>query len=852
MASGSIGRMSDFNPGEEDIKSYLLRLKHFFKANEVKDEKKVSILITVIGPKILAVLSDLLSPKTVDEKTFDELTKVLEDHFSPKRLVVAERYTFYSRCQKPTESISDFAVAIKHLAIFKGSPGEIKDVKARIVLKDGAIPKFCKYRPVPYALRKAVEDELDRMVADGIAYHVTSADWATPLVVIQKSQGVRLCGDFKVTLNQAIQTEHYPLPQPEDIFASLAGCKWFSVLDLEAAYLQLSVAEESQELLTLATHKGLVRLRRLPYDLSSAPALFQAAMDKIIGGLVGTVAYLDDVLIGGSTKEEALSRLESVLQRLHEYGVKVNENKCRFLQSSVQYLGYCLTAEGISPQEGILEAIRDAPEPTNKEELRAYVGLTDHAPLVTIFGSKRGVPGVAAARLQRWALILSAYNFEVKFRRGADLPHADALSRLPLPDDRTLELETNHVSHVDTCVQVFNCSELVSDAPITSKDISRLTDKDPVLSKVRDFIWHGWPDVKDVELLDFYRRREELSVDNNCVIWGARVVVPEKLRNAVIRLLHDQHPGINRMKMLARSYVWWPGLDKCIEDTVSACHVCQCTRNAVAKVPLQPWPLSTCRWQRIYIDYAEEPQTRQQLLIVVDSFSKWLEVFIMKSTTSAKTIERLRSLFASFGLPQELVSDNAPNFTSTEFKEFLRNNGVKFTLSPPYHPASNGAAERCVQEVKKNLKRQVLAEGSTAVSLQHKLDNFLFVYRNTPSTVTGLSPAELFLQWKPRTKLALLKPHLMSQIEKRKEMQKNSADRHCGSFRSFVEGENVLVKTVRQEQVSWVPGRILEKRSAVTYVVKVLVKTRFCHADHLRHSQLEEEEEGIMINRPMQ
>lgn len=243
------------------------------------------------------------------------------------------------------------------------------------------------------------------------------------------------------------------------------------------------------------------------------------------------------------------------------------------------------------------------------------------------------------------------------------------------------------------------------------------------------------------------------------------------------------------MKMLARSYVWWPGLDKCIEDAVSACHVCQCTRNAVAKVPLQPWPLTTCRWQRIHIDYAEEPQTRQQLLIVVDSFSKWLEVFIMKATTSAKTIERLRSLFASFGLPQELVSDNAPNFTSTEFKEFLRNNGVKFTLSPPYHPASNGAAERCVQEVKKNLKRQVLAEGSTAVSLQHKLDNFLFVYRNTPSTVTGLSPAELFLQWKPRTKLALLKPNLMSQIEKRKEMQKNSADRHCGSFRSLWKGK---------------------------------------------------------------
>ncbi|XP_054257479.1 uncharacterized protein K02A2.6-like [Macrosteles quadrilineatus] len=687
------------------------------------------------------------------------------------------------------------------------------------------------------------------MIAEGIAYPVTSSQWATPIVVIQKKSGVRLCGDFKVTLNQVIQSEHYPLPQPEDIFATLAGCSWFSVLDLEAAYLQLPVAEESQPLLTLTTHKGLVRLRRLPYGLSSAPALFQAAMDKIIGGLPGSVAYLDDVLVGGSSQEEALSRSESVLQRLQSYGVKVNDSKCKFLQPSVQYLGYCLSSKGISPQEGILEAIRNAPEPTSKEELRAY---TDHAPLVTIFGNKRGVPCVPAARLQRWALILSAYSFEVKYRRGLDLPHADALSRLPLPDDDQLELDSNYISHVSSLVEAFDCFKLVSDLnPITAKDIARLTDTDPVLTKVRDFIWHGWRDSQDSELVAYFRRRDELSVENQCVLWGSRVVVPEKLRSAVIQLLHDQHPGINRMKMLARSFVWWPGIDKTIEETVLSCHVCQCTRNAVAKVPLCQWPRASSRWQRIHVDYAEDPLTRQQMLIVVDSFSKWLEVFIMKSTTSFKTIEKLRTLFASFGLPEELVSDNGPNFASGEFREFLSNNGIKFTLSPPYHPAPNGAAERFVQEVKKNLKRQVMASGSETISLQHKLDNFLFAFRNTPSTVTGVTPAELFLQWKPRTKLTMLKPCLLSAIDKKREAQKEAADNHQGSFRSFVEGEKVLVKSVWQEIISWIPGRILERKSPSTYVVSVLGgKIRFCHADHLRSSKLTEEEE-VTVNRPV-
>ncbi|XP_054259325.1 uncharacterized protein K02A2.6-like [Macrosteles quadrilineatus] len=614
-------------------------------------------------------------------------------------------------------------------------------------------------------------------------------------------------------------------------------------------------------------------------------------MDKIIGGLPGTVAYLDDVLVGGSSREEALTRLEHVLQRLQSYGVKQSKQWVLSTDVLVHYdvqkpliltcdasprgVGAVLShlIDGVEKPIAFASKSLSASEKNysqlHKEALALVIGVkkfhkyiygrsnvvlrTDHAPLVAIFGSKRGVPCVAAARLQRWALILSAYNFEVKYRRGVDLPHADALSRLPLPNDETMELEANHLSHVENVVEVFSCYKLLSDdTPITAKDIARLTDRDPVLSKVRDFIWHGWRSADEPELIAYFRRKDELSVDNNCVVWGARVVVPEKLRSAVIRLLHDQHPGISRMKMLARSYVWWPGLEKNIEETVSTCTVCQCTRNAAVKVPLYQWPRTTNRWQRIHIDYAEDPQTRQQLLVIVDSFSKWLEVFLMKSTTSFKTIERLRTLFAAYGLPEELVSDNAPNFTSAEFREFLSRNGIKFTLSPPYHPASNGAAERCVQEVKKNLQRQVIESQLEGVTLQHKLDNFLFVYRNTPSTVTGLSPAELFLQWKPRTKLTLLKPNLLSVIDKKKEQQRSAANSIRGGARHFGKGDKVWVKTVRGEHVSWVPGKVMEQRSPATYVVSVLGKVRFCHADHLRSSLLGDEEETLVDRRILQ
>ncbi|XP_054259262.1 uncharacterized protein K02A2.6-like [Macrosteles quadrilineatus] len=154
-------------------------------------------------------------------------------------------------------------------------------------------------------------------------------------------------------------------------------------------------------------------------------------------------------------------------------------------------------------------------------------------------------------------------------------------------------------------------------------------------------------------------------------------------------------------------------------------------------------------------------------------------------------------------------------------------------------------AERSVQKVKKNLLRQVIEEHqrSQRTTLQMKLDNFLFAYRNTPNTVTGLTPAEMFLSWKPRTQLVMLKPNLQSSIDQKHREQKNAADRLRGRSRFFSEGQAVYVKTVRNEKISWVPGKIILKRSPVTYLVSVIGgKPRFCHADHLRARYAEEEE----------
>ncbi|XP_049523015.1 uncharacterized protein K02A2.6-like [Dermacentor silvarum] len=180
---------------------------------------------------------------------------------------------------------------------------------------------------------------------------------------------------------------------------------------------------------------------------------------------------------------------------------------------------------------------------------------------------------------------------------------------------------------------------------------------------------------------------------------GTRVVVPAKLQGFVLDELHDGHPGIVRSKELARSYVWWPTLEADLELRIRSCASCQEQRNAPTKAPLHPWSWPTSPWQRVHIDFAG-PFQNTMLLVVVDAHSKWPEVFEMRSTTTESTIRCLTELFARFGFPETIVSDNGPQFASQEFKHFVQAIGARHVLTAPYHPSSNGLAERFIQTLK--------------------------------------------------------------------------------------------------------------------------------------------------------
>nr|XP_055071051.1 uncharacterized protein K02A2.6-like [Misgurnus anguillicaudatus] len=829
------------------------------------------------------------------------------------------------------------AVLEKHAAIFSKQLGEMKSIKAKITLKPEHKPKFCQPRVVPYALRPKVEEELNRLTEIGVLSPVQYSEWATPIVpVVKKNGAVRICGDFKVTINPVLLIEHYPLPRIEDLFASLAGGQCFSKLDLSHAYLQMRVEEESMKFLTISTQKGLFQYKRLPFGIASAPAIFQRAMDQVLLGLSNVHCYLDDILVTGRTEAEHLENLDAVLGRLEEFGLHVEKGKCDFFKDSLEYLGHIIDAEGLHKSPEKVSAIVNAPTPSNITQLRSFLGLlnyygrfipnlatiasplnallckgkrwqwssecegafkkakeqlvsqnvlthydpqnairlacdaspygigavishmlpsgeekpiafasrtlskaeqnyaqierealaivfgvrkfhqylygrkftlfTDHRPLTTIFGPQNGIPSMAAARMQRWALLLSAHNYTIEYKRGEHHANADGLSRLPL--------QVEHREKKDA-VELFYLRQ-VEKLPVSATDIRHETMSDTILSTEVEMVLKGTQAVSLTDnnaLSPFISKCNELSVQQGCLMRGLRVVVPHKLRKRVLEELHTGHPGIVRMKSIARSYVWWPGIDADIELQVKMCQSCQQIQKMPPQAPLHPWEWPSKPWERIHVDFGG-PCEGYMYLVVVDAHSKWPEVRLMTSTTAGKTIDVLRNLFSHYGLPEVLVSDNGPQFVSQELANFLKANHVKHIRSAPYHPATNGQAERFVQSLKQALKA---SKGSS--TLQKRLETFLLTYRNTPHPTTKESPSLLFLGRHLRTRLDALRPSVAAAV---RFSQTSQVLRRAGRSkqRQLGVGDVVLARDYRGRE-RWTPGVVTAQSGPVSYTVDV-------------------------------
>ena len=234
-----------------------------------------------------------------------------------------------------------------------------------------------KAHSIPYYYREKVVKELNRLVEEGTLEPVKHSDWASPIVAVLKpdKENVRICGDYKLTVNPVSKLDRYPIPRIEDLFSKLAGGKSFTKLDLIQAYMQISLDDSSQELLVINTPKGLFRYTRMPYVLLSALGIFQRFMENVLQGLSHVVVYIDNILITGGSEEDHLKTLALVLARLDNVGIQLCKTKCEFMKECGTYLGHRIDQHGLHPLKEKVQAVQQAPAPKNITELKSYLGL---------------------------------------------------------------------------------------------------------------------------------------------------------------------------------------------------------------------------------------------------------------------------------------------------------------------------------------------------------------------------------------------------------------------------------------------------------------------------------------------
>ena len=273
---------------------------------------------------------------------------------------------------------------------------------------------------------------------------------------------------------------------------------------------------------------------------------------------------------------------------------------------------------------------------------RKFIVVTDHKPLVTLFAPDKGTPAMAANRLARWALLVHQYDYTVEYRRSKDHGNADALSRLPFSNDTSFDGEEME-DDVDSVCLVRTISRQIN--PNNPLLVVRETAKDPILAQVMRFVKEGWPHAFSEELKDFKKLENSLSTENGCVFYGLRVIIPSTLRNHILNLLHLGHFGMQRMKQLARSTVYWPRIDFDIEDLCRKCTSCGQFQNKPDKPSIHPWMMPEKPWSRLHLDHAINFLGRNWL-VLVDAYSKYPCIHPTTSTSSKSTTAILEQEFA--------------------------------------------------------------------------------------------------------------------------------------------------------------------------------------------------------------
>ena len=686
--------MASFQPFDSTSElwtDYLARFRTFVTANSIPDNKQAQIFLTNQSNSVYKMLSNLAAQqqpvKSIHELTMNDIQTFMAEQFDPKRFVVRERFKFWSD--------------------MKRKPGETIPELASRIRQDAATCDFQSIKdPLDEALRTKFICSVDNEAVLKTLFKLKDDE-------LKFSNAIRVAQEVEEAAKVAKETVH---GQPST--------------SVQKVYHAKSKTSKTQEKKTACFRCG-----NSGHFSKACPHI------KAICSFCKKTGHMQSVCMSRLRDNKLVKQQMKLVHKIQcsvspiYQTIRLNDRRIKFEIDSGASDTFCCEATWQTLGKPTLQPV----------SVQYQVAEGSPLPVVGQFQSTASIDGKSPD-----------VTFPVIVTK---VPNLNLLGRLAMMKLKLTNL-TDHLADtsfdgeemeddVDSVCLVRTISRQINpDNPLL---VVRETAKDPILSQLMRFVKEGWPHAFSEELKDFKKLENSLSTENGCVFYGLRVIIPSTLRNHILKLLHLGHFGMQRMKQLARSTVYWPRIDFDIENLCRKCTSCGQFQNKPDKPSIHPWMMPEKPWSRLHLDHAINFLGRNWL-VLVDAYSKYPCIHPTTSTSSKSTTAILEQEFAHFGYPHTLVTDNATTFMSQEFQAWCKQRGIVHLTGAPYHPATNGAAERLIQSFKQTLRKSSLPP-------KEALQEFLMQYRRIPFA-SGLSPSELLNGRKIRTKIDTLVPSI--------------------------------------------------------------------------------------------
>ncbi|XP_022803357.1 uncharacterized protein K02A2.6-like [Stylophora pistillata] len=679
--------------------------------------------------------------------------------------------------------------------------GKMKRKIAKLHINQEVKALAQKHKRIPFNLRDQVEADIRKLEElDIIEKAEGPTPWVSPIVIVPKKTGIRICVDMRAA-NEAIERERHPVPTIEDLIVDLNGSTVFSKIDLNQGYHQLELDNSSRSITTFATHLGLYRYKRLSFGINSASEIFQKAVEEALQGIPGARNISDDIIVFGKYQHDLDIALQAVLQRIRDCNLTANPDKCLLNQSSIDFFGHCFTAEGISLDQGKAESLLNACPPKNVNEARSSLGMAQYlSRFIKNFASISAPIRQLTCKDAKWV-------WGPQQQQAFDSLKANMIARPNLMKyfDPLLETELVVAASPNGLRAILTQVSPTNERHVIAYASRSLTDCESRYSQTaREALAAVW----GVENFHLY-----LYGSTFCIATDHKPL--EAIFNKKFRMKHQRtkhynvyqkyyyhnngisgHQGIVKTKCLLRESVWIPGMDRMVEEMVSQCIPCQVANHSSLPScePLSMSALPSGPWQELSIDFCGPFPGGDYLLVVVDDYSRYPEV----------EIPHPDSIFSRQGIPNVVRTDNGPPFNSQDFHLYATHLGFKHRKVTPAWPKANGEVERMMRTLEKAIRIAVIEHRSW----KQELFTFLRQYRATPHSTTARSPSELLNGRKLKSTLPIHKQeqpfHDVRQTDANKtEKMKAYADKHNHAKHSdFEVGDRVLIKQPKHNKLS--------------------------------------------------